>query len=144
MSKDIQDQIKQKEKEGWIKVQFMIEAMAINKEAVSSALEKHVDKMKHEKECLIYKVEDGEIREVNKPTPNIEKGYSKIIEVELLAQSFEKLIMLVVTYGPSAMEIIEPERYDLKMGEMQDILATIAQIIHRYAAMGAGGMVVST
>ena len=144
MDKKTEDRVKKKMKEGWIKVGMMIEAMAISKDAAGSALKKHVEKMDNEKDIIIYKKEFKGVEEVEKPLPNIPKGFSQVVDIELVVENFDKLVYLVITYGPAATEIIEPENIKIGMGEAQGILNTLAALIHRFAALGAGGMIVST
>ncbi len=144
MGKKIEDQVKKRMKEGWIKVSLMIEAMAISKEAVDSALKKHVEKMGKEKNMLIYRKDFKGVEEIEKPLPDIPKGFSQVVDVELVAENFDKLVYIVMNYGPSAIEILEPHNIKMDLGEAQGILNTLAALIHRFAAMGAGGMIVST
>jgi hypothetical protein len=144
MAKDVKEELKKREKEGWIKSIMMIEAMAISEEAVASSLKKHVEKIEKEPGTLVYSQNFHDVKEVEKPLPNIEKGYSQVVEIEVMAENFEKMVMLVLTYGPSALEIIEPESVKLDMGDMQNILATLAMVVHRFAAMQGGGLIVNT
>jgi hypothetical protein len=49
---------------------------------------------------------------------------------------------VVIEYGPSAIEVYEPEKFVLNVGEAQSILNSIAFMMHTLAAAGAGGIVV--
>jgi hypothetical protein len=144
MAKKIEDQVKKRMKEGWIRVGLMIEAMAISKEAAESALKKHVERMEKEKNMLLCKKDFRGVEEIEKPLPNIPKGFSQVVDVDLVAENFDKLVYIVLNYGPSAIEILEPSNIKIGLGEAQGILNTLAALIHRFAAMGAGGMIVST
>ncbi len=131
-------------KEGWIRAAMMIEALAITKETAESALDKHVEKMTKEKDIIICKKEFRGAEEVDKPLPNVPKGYSQVVDIELVVENFDKLVWIVMNYGPSAIEILEPKNITMDFGEAQGILNSLASMIHTYAAMGAGGMLVST
>lgn len=134
-------------KNGWIRVGMIIEVLAITKEAAESALKKHVEKMEKEKGVLIYKKDFKDIEEVEKPLPkmpSIEKAYSQIVDIEMVAENFDKLVYIVINYGPSAIEIIEPKNITIDFGEAQGILNSLASLVHTYAAIGAGGLLVST
>lgn len=144
MDKKTEDKVKKRVKEGWLKVSLMIEAMAISKETAESALKKHLEKMEREKNMLIYKKDFKGAEEVEKPLPNIPKGFSQIVDVELVAENFDKLVYIVMNYGPAAIEILEPDNIKIDIGEAQGILNTLAALVHRFAAMGAGGMIVSS
>ncbi len=137
------EELQKKIKEGWIRVWMMVEALAISEDAVKSALEKHIEKMEREKNFIVYKKEFGKVHKVQNPLPNIEEGYSYVVELECLSKNFERIIHIVMNYGPSAVEILEPEKIEMDMGEAQGILNAIAEILHRFAA-SAGGMLVST
>ncbi|MFH1236780.1 MAG: hypothetical protein V1648_00030 [Candidatus Aenigmatarchaeota archaeon] len=139
-----EEEARKRLKNGWIKVGFMIEAMAISKTAVESALKKHVEKMEKEKGVIIIRKEFKPTADVKKPLPNIEKGYSQIVDVELVAESFDKLIYMSMNYGPSAIEILEPNKITMDFGEAQGILNSIASVMHTFAAMRGGGVLVST
>jgi ribosome-interacting GTPase 1 len=144
MEKKTEEQVRKRMKEGWIKTSMMVEAMAISKDAVESALKKHVERMEKEKCLLVYRKEFQETSEVEKPLPNIPKGFSQVVEIEALAENFDRLVYVVLNYAPSSIEILEPKRVDIDIGQAQGILNTIAIMIHRFAASGGGGMIVST
>jgi hypothetical protein len=131
-------------REGWIKSTMIIEVLAINREATESALRKHVDKMVEEEDTMILGREFHEVQEVSKPLPNVEKAYSQIVDVDVLTRNFDQLVRLVVSYAPSSIEILEPEKLSIDMGEAQGILNSIAEIIHKFAAAGLGGVMVSS
>jgi hypothetical protein len=130
-------------REGWIKSTMIIEVLAINREAAESALSKHVDKMEQEEGAIIIERRFHETREVEKPAPRIEKAYSRIVDVDVLSRNFDTLVRLVVSYAPSSIEILKPERLSMDMGEAQGILNSISEIIHKFAAAGLGGVMVS-
>lgn len=140
------EKAEKKMKEGWIKAWMMIECLAINPDAAKSALETHVRKMGNEKKIIIYKQDFKKMQELEKPLrgKNIEKAYSLVVEIELVSENFETLVFLVMNYGPSALEILEPENLKMDAGEAQGILNSISDMVHRFAAVGAGGVVVQT
>lgn len=139
-----EEDAKNRVKNGWIRVGMMIEALAISKGTAESAMKKHVEKMGKEKDILIYKKDFRGIEEVERPMPNIPKGYSQVVDVEMAVVNFDRLVYIVMNYGPSAVEILEPKNITLDLGEAQGILNSLAAMIHTFAAMGAGGMLVST
>jgi hypothetical protein len=142
--KKLEEETKKRMKSGWIRVGMMIEAMAISKETAESALKKHVEKMEKERGILLSKKDFRGAEEVKKPLPNIEKGYSQVVDIEMLAESFDKLVFITLNYGPSAIEILEPNKITLDFGEAQGILNSLAAIMHTFAAMRGGGVLVST
>ena len=144
MDKKTEEHVSKRMKEGWIKTSMMIEAMAISKDTVESALKKHIEKMEKEKCLFIYKKEFQRTEEIEKPLPNIPKGFSQVVEIEAVAENLDRMIYIVLNYGPSSIEILEPKKMEIDVGQAQGILNTIAIMIHRFAATGGGGMIVST
>jgi hypothetical protein len=139
-----EDVAKKKVKDGWIRSWMMIEAMAINKDAVRTALEKHIKNLTGEKNIIILKKAEGEIKKVDAPFPNIKEAYSQVIELDVLTLNYDTLIYIVLNYGPSAVEILKPDKIVLNQGEAQGVLNSLAALVHRFAAMGGGGLMVST
>jgi len=128
---------------GGLKVWVAIEALAVKKEVVEEALKNHITRIKNERHIKITKEDFKEALEVEKPIKKIEKAFSQVVEMEFEIDSFRNLVNFIIIYGPSALEIIEPDHLKIEIGEAQDILNSIASIMHQYASMGAGGMVIS-
>jgi hypothetical protein len=143
MDRKVDEQVKSRVKSGWIRVGMMIEALAISKDTAESAMRKHMEKMAKEKGIIIYKKECKGTNEVDRPLPNIPKGYCEVYDVELVAENFDKLVYIVMNYGPSSIEILEPSRITMGFGEAQGVLNSLAAMIHTFAAT-KGGMLVST
>ena len=125
----------------WLGRIFGSEKLPIHK--ISAKDEKHINKLSKEKGVFVYKSEFHKTQEVESPIQGIDKAYSTFSEIELLVDSFETLVYITIHYGPSSIEIIKPERIDLKISEAQNIVNNIAEILHRYAAAGIGGIVIS-
>ncbi|NIO44616.1 MAG: hypothetical protein GTN36_03640 [Candidatus Aenigmarchaeota archaeon] len=125
----------------WFKSWVMFEALAINENVAKDALETLVNKLDKDERVKIYKKTFGESKRVEKPIQNIEVGYSVTCEVNLVSKSFDNLAQIAIEYGPSAIEILEPSKFDLDVGEAQSILNSISNMMHRFAAAGAGGIV---
>lgn len=140
----VPENIKKKVKDGWIRSWMMIEVLAITEKAAKSALEKHIEKMGREKRTIIYNKKFHETKKVEKPLPNIKTAYSYVVELDLVTQTYDQLIYLVMNYGPSSIEILEPEKLKIGMGEAQSILNSVAEMIHKFVAAGIGGVVIST
>ena len=142
-----EEDVKKRVKDGWIKSWMMIEVMAASEEAARSALEKHVEAMGKEDKTIINKKDFKDIKKVENPlprNPEIKEAYSNIAEIEILTQNFDRLVYLVMNYGPSAIEILEPEKLSMDAGEAQGILTSIGMLLHKFAAVGVGGVVVKT
>lgn len=132
-----------KVKEGWVRSTMMIEVLAITKEAAKSALESHVKKMEAIKTSYIHKKEFRDFMEVKNPFPNVDKAFSYVVELELVSKNFESLLYMVLNFAPSSVEILEPKNLKLDIGEAQSILVTVAEMIHRFARAGLGGVLIN-
>ena len=53
------------------------------------------------------------------------------------------LINIILVYGPSAVEILEPDSINVDIAEIQNIANMISSVMHKYAAAGIGGIVIS-
>jgi hypothetical protein len=131
-------------KKGWIKASMIIEVLAVTREAAESALKKHVDKMHDEDDTMVINEEFHEAREEKNPLPNVETAWSHIVDVDVLTLNFDQLVRLVVSYAPSSIEILSPEKLSMDMGEAQGILNSLSELIHKFAAAGLGGVMVGT
>ncbi len=136
-------QINEKRKEKWLEVWFDIEALAVSKDVVENALRKHTEKMAKVRDIFVYETEYGEAVKVEKPMKDVEEGYSQIVKVKFFAKNLSILISVVMTYGPSAVEIIGPDKKEIKLDELQNIVNLLAGVVHQFAAAGVGGIVIT-
>ena len=131
----------EKVREGWIRSWLMFEVLAVNEETTRKSLESLINRLDKDNRIKLYKKTLGEIKKVEKPIPNIEVGYSLTCETEIISKKFDNLVQIVITYGPSAIEILEPSKLYIDGGEAQKILNTISEMLHEFAAAGVGGIV---
>ncbi|MBD3261207.1 MAG: hypothetical protein GF334_05910 [Candidatus Altiarchaeales archaeon] len=54
--------------------------------------------------------------------------FSGVAEVKLVADDFRCFINVVMRYGPSAIEVIEPEEIHLNSDEMHSLIADISEL----------------
>lgn len=135
--------IKEKIEKGWIYSRVWFEALAISKDVVEESLKNHVEKLKKLENCVVVSERYEETIEQERPLPRIEKGFSKVVEVEVLTKNIETLLHLTIFFAPSAVEVIEPVEYKINAGTIQTIMNTVADLLHRFAAQGIGGVVIS-
>ena len=140
---DLNEQIKEKRKEKWFDVWFSIEALAVEKSVVENALAAHVEKMGDIRDILIYEKEFSETIKVENPMKNVAEAYSQIAKVKFFAKSLTTLISVVLTYGPSAVEILGPDRHEMRIDEVQSIANLLAGVVHQFAAAGVGGIIIT-
>ncbi len=139
-----EEEAAEKVEKGWIRARAFIEVMAIKEEAAEKALKNHVNKIGKEEGIEIYKKDFDEPEFVeNPPTQKASEAYSQIVEIEFVVSSVKNLMTFSMLYGPSSVEVIEPDSLEIKVDELQDMANSAAALIHQYASQGAGGMVTS-
>jgi len=140
----LKEKATKKLKDGWIRSLLMIEVLTSSEEVAKKALEDHVRKLEKEKNAIVYNKIYHDIRKVEKPHPSIPVGYSYIVELDMLTQNLETLVYIAMTYAPSSIEIIEPDKLKIDIGEAQSILNSVSDMLHKFAAAGIGGVVINT
>lgn len=135
------EEANEKVKDEWLRSWMMFEVLAVNESTTKKSLEKLMDRLEKDGRSKMYKKEFGELKKVEKPLPDIEAGYTLTCEVELVSKKFDNLVQIVIEYGPSAIELLEPLKFSMDAGEGQAILNSISQLLHEFAAAGAGGIV---
>jgi hypothetical protein len=131
----------EKVREGWLRSWMMFEVLAVNEKTTKESLESLMKRLEDDERIRMYKKEFGDIRKVEKPMKNIDVGYSLTCEVELISKKLDNLVQIVTQYGPAAIEILEPKKFELDAGEAQGILNSVSQVMHQFAAARAGGIV---
>lgn len=136
------EQIAEKLKNGWLQAGMMFEVLAITEEAAKGALQSHIGKL--EKSGIeMTKKEFLPMERVEKPMQNIETGFSQVCNTEFMVKNFDALVQIVLEFGPTTAEILKPEKYQLGVNEAQNILNLMAEMMHRFAAAGFGGIVIA-
>jgi hypothetical protein len=126
---------------GWLRAWLAFEALAVSEDVTRSTLEELVNKLDSDARVKVYKKSFGQAIKREKPLKNIEFGWSITVEVELVAKSLQGLLSIIMEYGPSSVEVLEPAKFSVGAGEAQNILNMVASMMHEYAAAGLGGIV---
>ncbi|MEM5804821.1 MAG: hypothetical protein QXU82_03190 [Candidatus Aenigmatarchaeota archaeon] len=129
-------------RDGWIRVWLAFEALAISEDVTKKSLESLLKKMEEDKRVRIYRKDSSEASKVENPIPGVKEGWSQVVQLEAVSKKFEDLVGFVIEFGPSSIEILEPKKLTTDIGEAQSILNSVAEMIHRFAAAGVGGVVV--
>ena len=137
------DEIKEMVRKGWIHSKMWFDVLAVTKEAAEESLKNHIENIKKIENCIIIMEDFKESIEVEKPLPNVEKAYSKAAEIEVLTKDVETLLRITVFFAPSAVEVLEPESLKVNAGTIQTVMNTVADLLHRFASQGLGGVVIA-
>ncbi|NOR85194.1 hypothetical protein GQ473_03685 [archaeon] len=134
---------------GWIKSWMVFEVQASTKELAQSSLKKHIDLILSD-EKRVYLVEKNfvPIEKIDAPDHLKEQGlpilFSQVAEIIIIAKEFETLVNIVLNYAPSVVEIIAPDKITLSMSDAQGALASVSDMMHKYAQAGLGGMLIKS
>jgi hypothetical protein len=134
-----QEQADAKVKSGWLRAWLAFDALAVNEDVVKAALGGLVTKLDEDTRYRVYKKEMLPAQKVDNPIKGIATAWSLVANVELVSRSMSDLVSLVLEYGPSAVELMEPSRLSMDAGQAQALLNQVADMMHKIAAAGIGG-----
>lgn len=137
------EQALEKIEKGQIQVRLMFEVLAVDEETAENSLKDLIEKLDRDERVRIYKKEFLGVKRVEKPIKGIDTGYSQVCEIELVSRHLSSLVEIIIEYGPSACEILKPEKITLNMADAQNILNAIGEMMHRFAAAGIGGVIIA-
>ncbi len=138
------EEIKERVSNGWIRCRMTFEVMATDKKVAEDSLANHLKKLKQAPDNELLSEKFEETIEVSPPPRDVQQAFSQVAEVEILSHSIESLLLVVVTFAPSSVEVLEPQKLEISFSTVQAVMNTISDLMHRYAAQGAGGIVIST
>ncbi|MEM7813748.1 MAG: hypothetical protein QW548_02510 [Candidatus Aenigmatarchaeota archaeon] len=130
-------------KDGWIEAWFAIDVIGASPEIVEASLKEHVGKLAKMENVLVSKTEFHKIEEVKNPPKPLQRGWGQVVNVTLFAKDLYTLVMAILLYGPSAIEILSPASKQVSAGELQNIANTLSGLLHQFAAAGVGGIVLT-
>jgi len=117
-------------REGSMLTRLFIEVQGNNKELAEKALENTIfNAMANERDVDLLYVKFYDIRKDKN-----HEFFSGVVEVKLLTRDFRTLVSVVMRYGPTAIELIEPDKITMKMDEMQSLLADVSEICQAYSS----------
>lgn len=136
--------VEEKLKKGWVKCVMWFEILAIDENVTKESLKEHIAKLKKGEGVEVISEKFEDVEKVDNPFPQIEKAYSQSVQLQIMFKDIETLLYNVVFFAPSAVEVIEPKSAVVGANTLQVIMNSVADLVHRYAAQGAGGVVIST
>jgi hypothetical protein len=117
-------------RDGWILARLFIEVQGSDKDAADRALNRTIfDSMGGEKFVKLIYAKFYDIRKDKDM-----EFFSGVVEVKLMVRDFRWFVSVVMRYGPSAIEIIEPEKVTLSLDEMQSLLADVSEFAQTYSS----------
>ena len=137
------NEINERIKNGWILSSVWFEVMAVDKKITEKTLKKHLKKLKDMKDTIVVEEKFEKVEKVKSPPKNVEEAFSQIVEVKFLTKDIETLLLIVIAFAPSSVEILKPKELTVGIDTLQVIMNSVAVIMHRFAALGPGGVVIS-
>ena len=122
------DKFEQAVREGAIEVRLYIESHGQKKEEVADALKNTIlNDLKQEKSIKLDEI---------KFHPVVQKGefHSGFVECHLAFDDIRALVYVVARYGPSAVEVLSPDKVTLNKGEMQALLSDMSSVVQGLSA----------
>jgi hypothetical protein len=111
-----------------IKARLVFEAQGKPPKHLEQTMKKMVDK--------IRAVQGVEVFDVKEEPAILVKGtdlYSGLVDVGIQTEKFDKLFFVVLSFGPSAIIVLEPDHIDVKVSELQLALNDLSQVLHGMA-----------
>lgn len=121
---------KPREVEENYRVRLIIEALSKDKGALQAQLDILEGKLKEEPVSLL-KLDKAE-------TELQGENYTSYLDVEAGVRDFKDLLYLIINYGPSSVELLEPQKIELSMGETQEALNEVSSAVHYYVSFILG------
>ncbi len=140
---EMRDEINSRRKEGWYEFLFSIEALAVDKSLVESALKEHIENLEKAPQVFVYEKNFYEAREVKNPVKGVEVAYSQVVNIKLFIKDLFRSLTAIMLYGPSSVEVLGPNKKEVSLSEIQSIANNISTLVHQFAAAGIGGMVMT-
>ncbi|MBI4017663.1 MAG: hypothetical protein HY366_01810 [Candidatus Aenigmarchaeota archaeon] len=119
----------------------LTEAVAVKKDVVEDSLKKLLEKIKKERGVRVIKEKFHETTRLEKPSETIPEAFTQVMELEIEFESFKRTLEYVMLYGPSALEIMEPNELRVSLSEAQELVNKLTSFMHTFAAAGVGGIV---
>lgn len=115
-----------KEVEGQYKVNMIIEGLSTNEKALEKEMEVLEKKLKNEKYAIL-KFEKSDIAKEK-------DNYTQFFNVDVSVPEFSDIVYLIIQYGPSSVELLEPTEVRLDLTQVQEVLNEIASAVHYYVS----------
>jgi len=107
------------------RVRMTIEGISESKGALQKEMDVLVDKLKKAR-CNIHELSQSE--------PVLQENhYSTYVETVLSTSTFKDLINLIINYGPTAVEVLEPTKnVELSLNEAHEVINEVVSAVHYY------------
>jgi len=108
-----------------LRLKAVIEIKAVEEKFLKKHMDEIEGKLKKQKVLTIYDI-------YRAPAEQQGDHYSAYLEVNLSAKDFMATVQFMYFFGPTSIEVIKPQKITLAMGDLQDALMEMAQMIQSY------------
>src|SRR3989344_7683063 len=136
--RDLKNLIEETTRHGAVHAMMYFDAHGKDADAVKGSLVEFVSVLTGEKGVLYCK---GEVLEPFKralPTADEnakpEEGYSTSAQVEVLTESFNKMLDICLRFGPVGIEVLDPQEVKLSLEDIHTVLLDASQHAQDYTA----------
>ncbi len=131
---------------GWIHSWFIFDTQGVDKKKIKEILEKLMKQFENEKGLKLVTKTYSKPKKTE-PVPQlkqqgIDSVYSMLLEAEIVVKDFETMVRIVMTYGPTALEILGPDEIKLDMRSAQNSLISVSEMMHKFAIAVQGGVTI--
>ena|SRR3989338_4081449 len=111
------------EEGGWVRGEMVIQVQGNDPVHVKKGLNEHIDKIRKEEGLELFGIEAHDTKEFKQGI------YACDADIGFLAKDFNVLTRLALLYSPSSIEIFEPKELKIPLGDAQNILVDISNIV---------------
>jgi uncharacterized ferredoxin-like protein len=123
---------------------MVFESVATSKQESVESIADHIDALENEKPVELVSRDEDEVEKMKDPHPDIEEGFSKVIEVNAEIEGIDSAIRIINDYGPTYIQVTGPDTLEVSLEQSQKALQKVASTMQQYAQMGAGGVLMSS
>jgi len=129
---------------GWINAWFIFDSQAVDKKVLKEVLEKMMKQFAKEEGLKIVTKNLSKAKKTEAVPQLKEQGvdnvFSMMAEAEIVVKDFSTLVRLVMTYGPTALEVLAPDEITIDMRDAQNSLVAVSEMMHKFALAVQGGV----
>jgi len=129
---------------GWINAWFIFDSQVVDKKVLKEVLEKMMKQFAKEEGLKIVTKNLSKAKKTEAVPQLKEQGvdnvFSMMAEAEIVVKDFSTLVRLVMTYGPTALEVLAPDEITIDMRDAQNSLVAVSEMMHKFALAVQGGV----
>jgi len=108
-----------------LRLKIITDVQSIEEELAIKSLDEVEKALRQESDFTVY--------DISKAKP-VKEGehYTSYLEAELSVKDFPALVRLVYFYGPTSIEVVKPQKFEISMDELQDGIMDMVEMVQSY------------